>query len=439
MKNFSVVRANRLSSSIFFAVALLTASFLLGALDSFLNIASDLSPTSTTLGLAVIFGARALLFVTGITLLVLAAHRSKQIQRFRIQLMSDLASSRQQYLFNEKDEIDLADERAVVEQLTGNLRQAVDFTRKVAQGASEVAWPGMNDDNRKLNQTTLAGELTLMREQMEQVRADDQRRLWTTEGLSRVAEITRQHQADVQLLSDQLLTYLVHYLRANQGMLFFWEEEKRCLTLVSCHAYDKKKFVEQQIEPGEGLVGQTFLEQETTHLTEIPPSYMDITSGLGKASPTSLLLVPLKVNEQTIGILELASFGTFADHTIAFLEEAGEIIASSVATAQLNKQTQVLLAQSQQQAEEMRAQEEEMRQNMEELQATQEEMERKAQEVFRAKEELEEKSQEAETIRVEEQKRAEEQIQARNKMLIDAKKRFDQREKELLDQLNAKN
>ena len=440
MKKFFSVETDSLLSPIFLAIALLVIS---GGVDAFEFFYGAHPASGSTLlheqSRIIAFCGQGLLFVAVVLLLILVVRRAKYAQQRRDQLTTQIVNSHRTYLFNEDDEADTSDEQAAVERLTNSLKQAVSFTRKMAQGKSETEWLGMNDDNRSANQTTLAGELIQMREQMEQVRGDDQKRLWSTEGLSRVAEITRQHQSDVQLLSDQLLTYLVRYLRANQGMLFFWDEEKQHLVLASCHAYDKKKFVEQQISPGEGLVGQTFLEQETTHLTEIPAAYMTIASGLGQALPNSLLLVPLKVNERTIGILELASFGTFAEHMIAFLEEAGEIIASSVATAQLNQQTQALLAQSQQQAEEMRAQEEEMRQNVEELQATQEEMERKAQELFRAKEELEQKGEEAKTIRAEEQRRAEEQIQARNKMLIEAKKRFDQRERELLDQLKDKN
>jgi hypothetical protein len=440
MKKFFSVENDSPLSPIFLAIALLTLNAGVGVFAFFYN--AHPSPGSASLhepSSIIAFCGQMLLFVAMALLLMLVARWARYARRQHNQLVAQVANSHRTYLFSENDDADVGSDQAAVEKLTNSLKQAVSFTRKVAQGESEIEWLGMNDNNRSANQTTLAGELIRMREQMVQVREDDQKRLWSTEGLSRVAEITRQHQSDVQRLSDQLLTYLVRYLRANQGMLFFWEEEKQHLVLASCHAYDKKKFIEQQIKPGEGLVGQTFLEQETTHLTEIPPSYMDITSGLGKASPSSLLLVPLKVNEQTIGILELASFGTFAEHTITFLKEAGEIIASSVATAQLNRQTQLLLTQSQQQAEEMRAQEEEMRQNVEELQATQEEMERKAQELFHAKEELEKKNEEAQAIRVEEQKRAEEQIEARNKMLIEAKKRFDQRERELLDQLKAKN
>ncbi len=368
----------------------------------------------------------------------LASYRSQRTQRQHTQLMADLQRSCQQYLFDRNDGQASATDQEQIAQLTESLRQAVTFTREVAQGESAVEWPGMNDDLRALNQATLAGELMLMREQMNQVRVADQKRFWAAEGLSQVAEITRQHQRDVQQLADQLLRYLVRYVQANQGMLFLWEEDQQHLALLACYAYNKKKFVERTLAPGEGLMGQAFLEKETLHLTEIPADYVAITSGLGEALPTSLLLVPLKTDEQIVGMLELASFAAFPAHFVAFLEEAGKIIASAVATAQLNQQTQALLAQSQQQAEELRAQEEEMRQNLEELQATQEEMERKTLELLKAKEELEQRSQEIEVVRAEEQKRAEEQINARNNMLLKLKQQFEQRERTLKEQLNSK-
>jgi GAF domain-containing protein len=131
------------------------------------------------------------------------------------------------------------------------------------------------------------------------------------------------------------------------------------------------------------------LEKETTYLASVPEEYIRITSGLGDAPPKSVLMVPLKVDKDVYGIVELASFNEYQPFEIAFVEKLGESIASTLASVRAAEKNKQLIEQFQAQNEEMRAQEEEMRQNMEELQATQEEISRKERSYIKRIQELE--------------------------------------------------
>ncbi len=201
-------------------------------------------------------------------------------------------------------------------------------------------------------------------------------------GLAEVSDLLRKYSDSLEELSDNVISYLVKYMNANQGAIFIaqgddTEEQDIYLELLGCYAYGKKKHMHRQVKPGQGQVGQVYLEKQTMILTQAPDQYMKITSGLGEATASCLTLVPLKVNESVQGVIEIASFEVLEEYQVSLLEKISESIASSIANGKVNQRTQHLLEQSRQQTEELRAQEEEMRQNNEELQATQEEMIRK--------------------------------------------------------------
>ena len=154
------------------------------------------------------------------------------------------------------------------------------------------------------------------------------------------------------------------------------ENQEKYLKLVAAYAFDREKYLKKQINIGEGLAGTVALEKKTIFLKDIPDDYMSITSGMGGAKPRSLMIVPLIFNEEVTGVLELASFDEFQPHEIEFVENIAESTALTLNSVRLNVYTKVLLEESNERAEELAAQEEEMRQNLEELKATQEEMQR---------------------------------------------------------------
>ena len=113
--------------------------------------------------------------------------------------------------------------------------------------------------------------------------------------------------------------------------------------MKACYAWDKKKFLNHKIYHGEGLAGQAWQEGDIVYLTEVPQSYIKITSGLGDANPTSVLIVPLKVNDQIFGVVEIASFSVFQDFEIEFVQKIAETIASTISTVKINARTQRLV------------------------------------------------------------------------------------------------
>ncbi|MEM9831808.1 MAG: GAF domain-containing protein [Bacteroidota bacterium] len=266
----------------------------------------------------------------------------------------------------------------------GEMADAVDGLVKGLQGTSEFAENiGKGEYNAEFtplsDEDILGNALINMRDNLRKVAEEDKVRSWATEGTAQFGELLRQNNSDMKQLTQTILSHLISYLHANQGGLYLVQGEKEdepFMALEACYAWDREKYLDQKIYKGEGLAGQSWQEQDTIYLTDVPDDYVTIASGLGEANPTSIVIVPLLINEEVYGVIELASFEEFKPYEIEFLQKIAESIASTVSTVKINARTQNLLAESQEMTEQMQAQEEEMRQNMEELQATQEEMER---------------------------------------------------------------
>jgi len=259
------------------------------------------------------------------------------------------------------------------------------FAQKIGSGELETDYQMLSDDDQ-LGQSLIdmRNSLKQARQEEEKRKTEDEKRRWVNEGLAKFADILRQNNDNLEELSYQIISNLVHYLGANQGGLFLLNDEDEqniFYELKAAHAFNRKKYMEREIKPGEGLVGTCAREKKTIYMTEIPQDYIQITSGLGDANPDSLLITPLKVEEEVLGVIEIASFNKLEKHQIEFVEKVAESIASTISSVRVNLRTSQLLEKSQQQAEEMSAQEEEMRQNMEELKATQEEAARRENEL----------------------------------------------------------
>src|SRR5262249_702425 len=95
---------------------------------------------------------------------------------------------------------------------------------------------------------------------------------------------------------------------------------------------------------GEGLVGQCATERKPIIVTEVPPDYVQVSSGLGHAAPRNLAVYPVLFEDQVRGVIELGSFHEFSAIQLAFLEQLMISIGLAMNLIGTNMRTEQLLS-----------------------------------------------------------------------------------------------
>ncbi len=217
-------------------------------------------------------------------------------------------------------------------------------------------------------------------EEEELRKSNDEKDNWATRGFALFAELLRQNSDSTESLAKAIIKNLVKYIKGSQGGLFLIEkdtENNEYIRMAFGFAYDRVRKGQVTLNMKEGLIGRCIDEKREIYLTDIPESYISISSGLGDKKPTNLLIIPLLHENMVYGAIEIASFYKFEDYETDFLKKIGANVAATISSVNINMQTKTLLKESREQSDKLSQQEEEMRQNFEEMQATQEESSRK--------------------------------------------------------------
>ncbi|HEY2861506.1 MAG TPA: HAMP domain-containing protein [Terracidiphilus sp.] len=294
--------------------------------------------------------------------------------------------------------------------LTGNVNLLADNLTNQVRAIAEVATAVTKGDLTRSIQVEARGEVAELKDNLntmiDNLRLTTDRNTeqdWLKTNLARFTNML-QGQRDLGVVGRMLLSELAPLVNAQQGVIYQMENDPEQpegrLMLLSTFA-DTPDGHLQEIRIGEGLVGQCASEKRRMLITELPKKTAPIRSGLFKAVPKNVIVLPVLFEDRVKAVIELASLSAFTPSHLAFLEQLTSSIGIVLNSIEATMQTEGLLKQSQQLATELQTQQKELQQTNEQLaQKAQQlaeqnyEVERKNQEIEQARRALEEKARE---------------------------------------------
>lgn len=269
-----------------------------------------------------------------------------------------------------KDE--LGDLSKALYKLQEYLKRATAFANNIGKGIFDDAFtPAAEND-------VLGKALVTMKDELKSAEQARQIQNYIQTGVSECNKILLSSDTDLQQLLDNVLSYAVKYTHSHQGSIYLLESDysNSFLQLKSAYANHRKKHIENKIALGEGLVGQCFLEKEASYLVEIPDNYTPIISGLGFRKPQSILVCPIAYNNEVVGVLEISSLKEIGNEKIECIKQICGLLASTLTKEISNMKMKEILQKNDEMLEQLRAQEEVLRQNLAEMMTTQEQFKR---------------------------------------------------------------
>ncbi|MGW7238580.1 HAMP domain-containing protein [Streptomyces sp. NPDC054804] len=266
-----------------------------------------------------------------------------------------------------------------VNELAGNLTRQV---RAIAEVTSAVA---EGDLTRSITVVAsgevadLKDNINSMVESLRETTRANQEQDWLKTNLARISGLMQGHR-DLPVVAELIMDELTPLVSAQYSAFYLAEDTERGheLRLVGSYGYPDDAERPTRIPVGRSLVGQAARNRRVITVEELPEGYVTISSGLGQAVPSALVVLPIVVEEQVLGVIELASLTRFTQIHQDFLAQLMPTIGVNLNTIVANARTDELLGESQRLTSELQARSEELQVQQDELQRSNAELEEKA-------------------------------------------------------------
>jgi len=243
-------------------------------------------------------------------------------------------------------------------------------------------------------------ELQLQHNELMKHQEKEQSLNWINVGIAQINEVVSKDKDNYKELCKNVLIALIQYLDAKIGALYVLNTDKSedpYLEIVADYGLSKEqKSMNSIIPTNSGLIGATFTNNEVQLISNIPDNYLAINSGLGCASPKSLLIAPMCFEKSVLGVIELASFKEIKPVELEYVTKVAYIVANNLNTVRMNEHNVLLIQQLKEHTGNMQQNEEETRQQLEELKAIEETLNARNIEIEKINAELNKKNKEFE-------------------------------------------
>ncbi len=284
--------------------------------------------------------------------------------------------------------------------LTENVNQlAANLTNQV-RAIAEVATAVTRGDLSRSIQVEARGEVSYLKDNinemirnLKETTQKNAQQDWLKTNLARFTRLL-QGQRDLQAVTKLILSELAPLVSAHHGVFYMMDSQEMDarLRMIASYGYRSSRKLATSFLPGEGLVGQCAIEKTRIWLTDVPRDYIVVSSGLGAAPPTNIVVLPILFEQQVKAVIEIASLDRFTETHLSFLDQLMESIGVVLNTIEANSRTESLLTQSQSLAQELQQTNQELAEKARLLSEQNIEVERKNREVEQAKLALEEKA-----------------------------------------------
>jgi signal transduction histidine kinase/CheY-like chemotaxis protein/CHASE3 domain sensor protein len=260
--------------------------------------------------------------------------------------------------------------------------------KEITENANAVALGEYNTEIIPLSKKDSLGiALNKMTDSLRKITAENEKHNWLISGQNKINQKIRGDK-DISVLGEEILAFLVPYVKANLGAIFILKEEENEYHLRAKYAIPDSLAAQEKFAPGEGITGQIAIDAKTKILNNLKKEHFRVVSATLDATPDSLAIIPFVVENKVIGIMEIGKIEPFASAEIELLESLSETLGISLNSAISRKKINNLLEETQLQSEELQAQSEELQSQSEELSQANVELEEQAQQLKHQQEEL---------------------------------------------------